>query len=296
MRIVFIGCVEFSHSALIRLLKIPEAEVVGVVTRNSSSFNTDFRSLLPLAKPLEIPCFIAEKNDQGAMFDFVRELNPDVIYCFGWSYLLRSEILGVPHLGIIGFHPAALPQNRGRHPLIWALALGLQQTASTFFFMDEHADSGDILSQRPIPIGPEDDAGTLYQKMTEVALEQIPVFTQALAIGTYERHSQNHAKANSWRKRSVKDGWIDWRMSAETIHNLVRALTRPYVGAHCLYQNNEIKVWKTTVEDRDGVENFEPGKVLSNSDGRISIKCGTGTIMLLEHEFHQMPSVGEYFL
>jgi len=58
-----------------------------------------------------------------------------------------KESLDLPHLGVIDFHPAALPANRGRHPIIWALVLGLQETASTFFFMDEGADSGDIISQ-----------------------------------------------------------------------------------------------------------------------------------------------------
>ena len=63
------------------------------------------------------------------------------------------------------FSPGLTPQNRGRHPIIWTLALGLCETGSTFFFMDEGADSGDILSQKKITILPEDNAGSLYQKL-----------------------------------------------------------------------------------------------------------------------------------
>ena len=63
---------------------------------------------------------------------------------------MGNRILDLAPLGIIGFHPAALPRNRGRHPIVWALVLGLEETASTFFFMDKGADTGDILSQEKI--------------------------------------------------------------------------------------------------------------------------------------------------
>ncbi len=118
----------------------------------------------------------------------IADRRPDVVFCFGWSRLLRLPLLRVAPLGVVGFHPADLPANRGRHPLIWALALGLRQTAATFFFMDESADSGDILIQRRFPIESTDDAGTLYEKMTRCALEQINEFVPRLAAGSFLPH------------------------------------------------------------------------------------------------------------
>jgi len=143
-------------------------------------------------------------------------------------------MLAAAPLGVVGFHPAALPANRGRHPLIWSLALGLEQTASTFFFMDAGADSGDILLRRALAIDPTDDARTLYDKVCACALEQITQFVSQLANGSFAREPQAHAQANIWRKRGMADGKIDWRMSAVSVHNLVRALAKPYVGAHLL--------------------------------------------------------------
>ena len=143
-------------------------------------------------------------------------------------------------LGVVGFHPAALPANRGRHPIIWSLVLGLDKTASTFFFMDAGADSGDILSQREILISDQDDARTLYNKVTEMALSQIEEFLPALASGSAQRVTQSPLEASSWRKRRKTDGVIDWRMSAQSIHNLVRGLSKPYVGAHFLTDGKEI--------------------------------------------------------
>ncbi len=296
MKILFIGCVQFSHATLQHLLSVPEAEVVGVVTRRESPMNADFRSLEPLARENGIPVHIAAGNDQGAIAAWIRSRKPEVAYCFGWSYLLGQQILDVPPLGVVGYHPAPLPRNRGRHPIIWTLALGLSETASTFFFMDEGADSGDILDQRSVAVDEDDDASALYDKLTSAALAQIAGFTPLLAAGRYHRVRQDHAKANYWRKRGRKDGEIDWRMSARGVHNLVRALGRPYPGAHCVHRTEEIRIWRTEIVSppRPAIENLEPGKVLEVDDRAIVVKCGEGAVRLLEHEFQTIPEQGAY--
>ncbi|HZG87399.1 formyltransferase family protein [Paenibacillus sp.] len=298
MRVVFIGCVQFSETTLEVLLQQERAEIAGIVTKAASAINADFRSLEPIAAREKIPCFLYQRSaDVEPMIRWIQELAPDVVYCFGWSHLLPAELLSVPRLGVIGYHPAALPQNRGRHPIIWALALGLKHTASTFFFMDEGADTGDILDQRPIAIEDDDDAATLYSKLENVAKEQIASFTRALAEGTYMRVPQDHTKANSWRKRGKQDGAIDWRMSSASVHNLVRALTRPYIGAHLTASNGEeAKVWKTVRVDElyPETNNLEPGKVLRVNGTAVDIKCGHGVIRIVEHEMTQLPLEGTY--
>jgi methionyl-tRNA formyltransferase len=294
MKLVFIGCVNFSYKALEKIVYFKDVKIVGIVTRKASSINADFCSLEPIATSKGIPCFFATGNSQLEMAQWIKDLQPDIIYCLGWSYLLRPEILSIPPLGALGFHPAALPRNRGRHPIIWALALGLTSTASTFFFMDEGADSGDILSQRAVPILNSDDAGTLYEKLTRVALEQIEEFTPQLALGQFSRLPQDHSQANYWRKRSEKDGLIDWRMSAVGIHNLVRALTHPYPGAHCNLEGSKIKIWKTEIVSQNYPANIEPGKVLSTDTRAILVKCGDGALSLLDHEFPNLPAAGSY--
>ena len=298
MRIVFIGCVDFSCALLIQVLTLRDAEVVGVVTRESSNFNADFRSLKPLADQAYIPCFIDAGNRQEEMAAWITSLSPDVIYCFGWPYLLRKAILGIPSLGVIGYHPTALPKNRGRHPIIWTLALGLTETASSFFFMDEGADSGDILSQKSLKVRREDTAATLYTRLKEIALSQVQEFTPLLAAGTFPRNPQDHSKANYWRKRSNVDGKVDWRMPSEGIYNLVRALTHPYPGAHIEWEGSEIKVWQCEVLQENYLDeeslNFEPGRVLAASAECVDIRCGEGVIRLVRHGFHTLPRMGAY--
>lgn len=292
MRILFIGTVKFSEHALEKLIAMG-AEVVGVCTLKESAFNADHADLAPIAEQNGIPVLHQLQLDSITSIAWIRKLRPDVIFCFGWSRLIQRSLLSVPPLGVIGFHPAALPANRGRHPIIWALVLGLTQTASTFFFMDEGPDTGDILSQIEVPITPKDDATSLYERITGVALQQIEDFVPRIANGSFTRNPQDHNAANSWRKRSYPDGQIDWRMAAESIHNLVRGLTRPYGGAHFEYAGQQIKVWKTMMEN-DVPKHFEPGRILANENQRVLIKAGIGGIRLLEFSPQINLSPGAY--
>lgn len=292
MKIVFIGTVEFSLKALEKLIEM-KANIVGVFTKSASALNADFADLKPICDLHAIPCFCVENINDSTSIESIKKLAPDIIFCFGWSQILNLEILNIAPMGVVGFHPAALPQNRGRHPLIWALALGLVRSASTFFFMDEGADSGDILSQKFFEITYDDDARSLYNKVTQVALSQIESFLPKLIDGSFAKIKQDHAKANYWRKRSKDDGRIDMRMSSRAIYNLVRALTKPYVGAHIDYQGHDIKIWKVREVDID-LSNIEYGKVLQSSKDSILVKCYDGAIEILEHEFVDIPKVGEY--
>ena len=292
MKVVLIGSVEFSLRALEKLIAI-DVDLVGVCTKKSSTFNSDFFDLKPLCDINEVPCLYVDNINSTKNVEWIKNLNPDVIFCFGWSSLIKKDILAVAPMGVIGYHPAKLPKNRGRHPLIWALALGLKESASTFFFMDEDADTGDILSQVDFEISYQDDAHNLYDKVVEIALIQIEEFIPALEKDTYIRIKQNEKESNSWRKRNELDGEIDFRMNSRSIYNLTRALTRPYVGAHIKFNETNYSVWKVK-ESNDFQENIEPGKVLRVFDKIFVVKSYDGAIEIIEHNFKEMPKVGEY--
>ena len=292
MRIVFVGAVEFSLRALECLFAL-DAEIVGVCTLQESKFNADHVDLSSFSDAHGIPSFYVDDINSTETLNWIRDKAPDVILCFGWSRLIEQDLLDLAHMGVVGFHPAALPANRGRHPIVWALVLGLKKTASTFFFMDAGADSGDILSQQEILIAEQDDARALYDKVIQTALTQIAEFLPKLANGSFQRIKQNEQFANVWRKRSSADGKIDWRMSAQSIHNLVRGLAAPYVGAHFLVDGKEIKVWKTAIV-MDMPNNVEAGKVLLQTNSKLVVKCGVDAISLLVTQPEFKANVGSY--
>jgi methionyl-tRNA formyltransferase len=292
MRIFFIGTVEFSLQALEKLVDI-DANIVGVCTKESSTFNSDFANLSPICKINNIPYSYVEDINYKESFDWIKSLNPDIIFCFGWSSLIKDDLLKLTPYGVIGFHPASLPQNRGRHPIIWALALGLKETSSTFFFMNSGADSGDILSQEFVSITYEDNAKSLYDKIIVIALVQIEKFVKELINNSFNKIVQDDDLSNTWRKRGIKDGLIDFRMSSNAIYNLVRALTKPYVGSHIEYKDKHISIWKVE-EVIYNHPNIESGKVLEVIGNKILVKSYDGAIRILKHDFNTLPKEGEY--
>lgn len=293
IKILFIGAVNFSYRALDTLIK-NEFKIVGVITKKESSFNADYCNLSRLTRENNIPMIYRTKDNTKDLIKFINSINPHVIYCFGWSHILSKSILLIPEYGVVGFHPAELPNNRGRHPIIWALFLNLRQTASTFFIMDEGADTGDIISQEKIKII-NDNAYSLYNKITNVALKQIVSFTKDLeSRGKWVNIiTQNKEKGNSWRKRNKNDGKIDFRMSSTAIINLVKALSKPYVGAHLQFEDDDIKIWDVK-EEKFTLNNYEPGKILKVEGNHIIVKTYDGAIRIIEHEFKKIPKKNQY--
>lgn len=282
MKILFVGCVESSYS-LLKILLDNKKDVVGVITKNSSGINADFVDLSDLCREYGIDYFYVRNINDADSVVFIKKKQPDIIYCFGWSQIIKKEVLGIPPKGVVGFHPAELPCNRGRHPIIWALVLGLKRTASTFFLMDEGADTGAVISQEIIEIQEKDYAQDLYNHIIAAAGQQVLRFTGELEAGSCKLQKQNVEDGNVWRKRGKADGKIDWRMSSRAIYNLVRGLSHPYVGAHLVYQGCDYKVWRTEEVITEDYKNIEPGKVLKKiSNQEFYVKAYDNIIHILE--------------
>lgn len=294
MKIVYIGCVESSLKYLQALSNEKEIEIVGIVTKIISATNSDHVSLVPYAEELGVDWLDFRENKE--LEEWIRAKKPDLIYCFGWSHILPKSIIDIPECGAIGYHPSLLPANRGRHPIIWAIALGLNETGSTFFYMSEGADEGDILNQKVVPIDIKEDAGSLYEKVLNIGSEQVVEMTKQLISKTLNPIKQNQLNSNNWRKRSKLDGQIDWRMSTDAILRLIRALTKPYIGAHAVYKGEDFIIWKAeeVVKYNATFDNFEPGKVVATDGNTFIVKTDDSLIKIVEHEWKTIPTQGEY--
>lgn len=296
MRAGFIGCVESSRVALKALLGVKGLIMSAVVTREQSAVNADFCDLTDLCKLHDIPFHFENPKERTASVSFLESFDLDIIFCIGWSYLLDKKMLALPKQGVIGFHPARLPNNRGRHPIIWALALGLEETASTFFLMDEGADSGAIASQKVIAISPSDNATSLYEKILDTSKKQLVNLAKELVNGSAVYVEQEESEATYWRKRRRSDGVIDFRMTASSINNLVRALAPPYPGAEFVVKDQYVVVQNSCISSDSFPTNIEPGKVLSKKGEDLLVKAaGSSAIWLLDLEKNDI-AVGDYLL
>lgn len=294
MRVVFIGCVE-SSEIFLKILLEEKADIVGIITKKESKFNSDFVDLSDIAKQNNIPYLYVRDINDFETYKFIRKLNPDVGFCLGWSQLLKRELLDMFPKNIFGFHPAALPQNKGRHPLIWALVLGLDETASSFFILEDDADTGKVVSQEKVLISYKDNARTLYNKVIDIAKIQLRKLWSDICENDVHIVAHKEQETNTWRKRSKNDGKIDWRMSNNSIYNLVRALSEPYVGAHFEYGGCDYKVWEVKELEDFCYRNMEPGKILKVKDNRnFVVKTGHGLIELICYDKSFIPQVGMY--
>jgi len=292
MRVIYIGSVEFSNRLLEKLIAM-ESEIVGVCTKETSLFNSDYCNLKPLCGLNSIPCHYVDDINSRETIDWIKELSPDIIFCFGWSALIKRELLSIPSMGVIGYHPTNLPQNRGRHPLIWPVILGMNTSSSTFFFMNESADSGDILSQVDFEILYEDDARSIYDRVAGIALDQLDDLYPKLINRNYLIIKQDNSLSNTWRRRYKTDGLIDFRMTSKSIYDLVRGLSKPYVGAHLEYKGRDVSIWKVK-EINNSQNNIEPGKVLEANTETFIVKTIDNAIEIIDHDFDFLPRKGEY--
>lgn len=291
LKVIYVGCLHFSLHCLKQLLaNNANVKAIFTLSSNKSNFHSDFSDLTPIAKKYEIPIHYIQNINKPSTINRIQKYNPDVILVWGWSQILKEEILKTPRLGCIGSHPALLPKNRGRHPLIWPIVLGMKKSGLTFFWLEPGIDNGPILAQKAFTITNEDDAFTIYKKIECIASNLIPKCISQLAKGTAPRIIQNNNQATYWRKRDKRDGLIDFRMSSKDIDRLVRALTKPYLGAHIEYLGKEIKIWKAKIGKlSEDLGNVEPGKVIRTEARDIWVKAGDGSIVLTEHEFFEIP-------
>ena len=292
-KVLVIGSVKFSKYLFKIINNIPDLELAAVVTKRSSVINSDFYSLEEDAAKYNIPVFISNGVEDINVLKYIKKQKIKLGFCIGWSHILSESFINSFEQGIIGYHPSELPNNKGRHPLIWSLVLGLPSIGSTFFLMNKYIDQGYILDQKIIKISKKDNATNLYMKVVKVASKQLSNLVPCYIEGKIKSKKQNIVKGNSWRKRTEIDGMIDWRMSFNAIDNLVKALNKPYPGATCLFKDKTYIITKVE-KGRMNKINSEPGKVLKVNKRRIIVKCWEGSIILTEHNFDSLPIEGEY--
>jgi methionyl-tRNA formyltransferase len=265
---------------IIKNFSSEKIEIVGIIGRRSNKLNSDHVDLRMIANGIHVPFHSTNDINSSKTISWAKKLKPDWILCVGWSQLFKESILKIPKYKVIGYHPALLPANRGRHPLIWALFLGLDFTGSSFFIMNEKADSGKVILQKIIRINKNDNAQILYNKMIKTALSQVNELIKIfLSEGRNFNYINNNIKTNYWRKRDIQDGVIDWRMSSAQIVRLINALYKPYVGAQFEYKGKDIKVWKAKVI-RIKQQNIEPGKIISYKNLKNIVKSGDTAVQL----------------
>lgn len=293
MKIIFLGSIKFSKTILGTLIKSKKKLITGVIGGKKSNLNNDYFDITVIAKSKKIPFIKTSNINDKKTLNWVKSLKPDLIICIGWSKIIKKNILKIPKYGVIGYHPSELPANRGKHPIIWSIFLGLKKIGSTFFLMNEKIDSGKIISKKNL-INKKYNSSTVYSKLEHLASNQLNnILNKFIKYKKFKFLKQKKILSNYWRKRNFNDGKIDFRMHSETILNLVKSLNYPYPGASFCYKNKHIKVNKIIIKSFKN-KNIEPGKIIKTINKKPLIKTANGAIII--EEFQPMINFfkGEY--
>lgn len=283
-RIVFAGSVNTSRTALESMIA-QGANLVGVLELSESAARgvSGYAKLGDLAQRAGVACLNFAKINDPQVLEAVRDWAPDLLFVVGLSQLVGDELLALPRLGGVGFHPTLLPAGRGRAPIAW-LALGETPAAATFFLMDAGADSGPILVQEPFDVAPDDYAFDIEQSVHHAIRRALGRWLPELNAGVWNPQPQDHSRATYLGKRTPADGHIDWHHAATEIAQLVRAASRPFPGAYTYLRDVRLIVWQATVIENANIQGV-PGRVLDIADGRPLVQTASGVLRLDKIEY-----------
>jgi len=245
VRVVFIGCVGEAKRSLETLVEMGE-RVVAIITLRPDLAATVSGAIRweAIAEASSIPLhFVRNANDPEAI-ELIRSLEPDLIYCVGWTQLLRRELLAIPRLGCIGFHASLLPKYRGRAPVNWAIIRGETESGNTMMLLDDGVDTGYIIAQRRFAIDLDDTCATVYDKVAASEVDMIRETMPLIRAGRMPRRPQDHGAATVMPRRRPEDGVMDWNKTAKELHDWIRALTHPYPGAFTTLRGERVFIWK----------------------------------------------------
>ena len=285
-RFAVLGAVEFSNACLQGILatrQLPSPHLVIGLHPDEAHRHSDYLNLARAASDAGVPAASVHSANHASTVALLRRIRIDVLLVLGWSEILGSETLGAVGR-TVGSHPSMLPHNRGHHPLIWPLVLGLERTGLSFFELADRVDSGPLLWQSEVIIGPDDTARDLYDRASGVAVSGLRTLLPALLAQNLVGQPQAETGASYWRKRCFDDGRIDPLDTVRTAYNLVRALSEPYPGAHIEVRGRPVKVWQAVPRSVRPGNATHPGQVTEIDGGRVALRCSDAELVLLRHE------------
>jgi len=273
-RIVFMGSPEFSLNTLKALVK--GYSVVGVVTQPDRQAGRG-RSLKPppiktLAQELDLPIIQPQKLSDPDTVEQLRDWKPDLIVVAAYGQILKPGVLDLSLYGCVNVHASLLPRWRGASPIQAAILHGDQETGITIMDMDIGMDTGPIISQRIIPIQPDDNSGTLSESLSILGAELLMDTLTPLLKGELTPIPQDNALATYAPMLKKKDGQLDFTHPAEYLARQVRAFY-PWPGSFTYWQEQVLKIRMAHVPPLDEIIDF-------------STSPGTRTI------YHNLPAFG----
>ena len=278
-RLIFMGTPQFALPSLEALLAAGE-EVVAVVTqpdrpRGRGQVVTP-SPVKELALAWNLPVLQPQRLKDPELIRRLEALTPEIIIVVAYGRILPHEILALPSVGLLNVHASLLPRYRGSAPINWALIRGEKETGVTIQWLRHEVDSGPIFLQERVPIAPEDNFGTLYDRLAGRGAALLVQSLEMLRRGEAVRLAQNAAAVTLAPPISREMRRLHWELSAPEAAGWIRGLD-PRPGAHTLWRGRVLKLFGARVKRSEGSLGG-PGTVLRLTPQGLEIACGQGSI------------------
>lgn len=278
MKIIFFGTPDFAVPSL-KILLENKYEIVSVVTvpdkAKGRGLNLEPSPVKVFALENNLKILQPEKLKDPDFLNELKKLNPDLGVVVAYR-ILPIEVFTLPKFGTFNLHASLLPKYRGAAPIQWALINGEKVTGVTTFFLKEKVDTGNIILQKEVLIDEDDNFQLLHDKLSLVGAELVLETVKRIEAGNFETKAQSDDEATLAPKITKEICRVNWNRSAESIHNLVRALS-PIPAAYTIFKNKIFKIYKTKITDINS--NDTPGTIrivgddflINTNDKMISI-------------------------
>jgi methionyl-tRNA formyltransferase len=290
MRIVFMGTPEFAVPSLIALTTLPDASVVGVVTRVDKPVGRARTAEFPPIKvaAIERGLHVVQPGSfrRPEAVKQIQELEPDIIIVAAFGQILPQSILSLPKYGCLNVHASLLPRYRGASPISTAILNGESETGNTIMLMDVGLDTGDILTQGVLSIDSKDTTATLTSKLAQQGAELLLQTLPRWIAGEITPRPQNENESTMTHILRKDNGKIDWNQSAVVIDRQIRAYT-PWPGTMTVWQGQPLKIIGAHVglSEEITATDGEPGQVISMGHGKdlhLGVICGGKSWLILD--------------
>ena len=292
LRIVFMGTPEFAVPSL-NVLVENGYDVAGVVTATDKLGGRGKSRVLesavkkyatargiPVLQPpnLKAPEFIEELAALGA--------DLQVVVAFR---MLPRIVWDMPPMGTMNLHGSLLPKYRGAAPINWAIIRGETVTGVSTFLLKHEIDTGDILMQRSMSIGPNETAGEIHDRMMQLGAEVVLESVRALEANSIQPISQDPSGVTHAPKITRDTCEIDFTQSAGDVHNFIRGLS-PYPTSWTTLSDQTLKVFRAGIVS--STTKKTPGSVSTDGKTFLHVACGTGAVELLEVQLEGKKRMG----
>lgn len=266
------------------LLSQPDFQIIAAITQpdrpRGRGREVPYSPIKEASLAAGVPVHQPEKIRQPEAQALLERLAPEAIVIVAYGQIIPARLLTIPKFGWINLHASLLPKYRGAAPINWAIVNGEKETGVTTMRIDAGMDTGDILLQETLEIGPAETAPELAARMAETGARLMPETLRGLASGSITPRAQNHREASLAPMLKKEFGRIDWTLTAHEIFNRIRGLA-PWPGAYTTFRGQTCHIWgQPASNDTDAPADTSPGTLLADRES-LRVACGRATLLRL---------------